>query len=162
MINFKKSDNKLISLGVGQAALITKWLDEMGVTNYTINDDYTIDVEGSVDLYKKNLDRFPDYIKFGKVCGWFYCSNNKLVSLEGCPREVGGDFYCGYNNKLVNLEGCPMEVGGNFYCSYSNQLVSLEGCPREVGGSFYCRNNKKQFTEEDVREVCKVKKDIYV
>jgi hypothetical protein len=56
---FKKSDNSLISLGVGQIALITKWLDEMGVENYIINDDFTIDVDYGVDLSNKNLNKFP-------------------------------------------------------------------------------------------------------
>ena len=59
----------------------------------------------------------PEYIKFGKVDGWFYCDNNQLVSLEGCPFSVGG---------------------------------------------FYCRNNKKQFSEEEVKRVCKVKYSIHV
>jgi hypothetical protein len=115
---FKKSDNSLVSLGVGHRALITKWLDEMAVTNYIINDDLTIDVNGDVDLHGENLEMFPSYVHFGRVAGSFYCS--------------------------------------------SNQLVSLEGCPREVGGWFDCRNNKKKFSEEDVKRVCKVKGEIYV
>lgn len=24
----------------------------------------------------------------------FYCYKNDLTSLEGCPTDVGGDFYC--------------------------------------------------------------------
>jgi len=136
---FKKLDDPLVSLGIGKKALITSWLDEMNIVNYIINDDYTIDVEGNVYLYGKGLDKFPEYIKFGRVGGYFSCSNNQLVSLEGCPVSVGGDFYCSYN-----------------------QLVSLEGCPSSVGGGFYCSNNKKQFSKEEVKKVCKVKYDIYI
>jgi hypothetical protein len=62
---------------------------------------------------------------------------------------------------LTSLEGAPKEVGGNFYCP-NNQLTSLEGAPKEVGGSFWCYNNRKQFTIEDVRKVCKVKGNIRV
>jgi hypothetical protein len=138
-MTFKKSDNSLVSLGVGQRALITKWLDEMSVTNYTIGDDLTIDIKGNVDLSYKNLEKFPSYVHFGRVGGNFYCSYNQLVSLEGSPREVGGSFYCS-----------------------SNQLVSLEGCPREVGGDFSCIDNKKKFSREEVKRVCKVKRQIYV
>jgi len=118
MYKFEKKSDSLVSLGIGKKALIARWLDEMGVTNYIINDDYTIDVKGNVNLYNKGLDKFPDYIKFGKV-------------------------------------------GGSFSCSY-NQLVSLEGCPDSVGGSFDCSDNKKQFSKEEVKKVCKVKYSIYV
>ena len=139
---------------------IIKWLDKMGVENYIINDDLTIDVKGNINLYNRGLDKFPDYIKFGRVGGYFSCYNNKLVSLEGCPVSVGGSFDCS-DNHLVSLEGCPSSVSGYFSCR-NNQLVSLEGCPGSVGGMFDCRNNKKQFSKEEVKKVCKVKHDIYV
>jgi len=160
LYKFEKKSDPLVSLGIGKKALITSWLDEMNIVNYIINDDLTIDVKGYVYLDDKGLDKFPDYIKFGKVGGYFYCSNNQLVSLEGCPSSVSGYFSCS-NNQLVSLEGCPSSVGGGFYC-YNNQLVSLEGCPVSVGGWFDCRNNKKQFSREEVKKVCKVKGNVYV
>jgi len=75
-----------------------------------------------------------------EVSGYFGCSSNKLTSLEFCPKEVGGYFWCS-NNKLTSLEFCPKEVSGHFYCSY-NQLTSLEFCPKEVGGDFNCSDNQ--------------------
>jgi len=72
--------------------------------------------------------------------GDFNCFDNKLTSLEFCPKEVGGDFRCSYN-QLTSLEFCPEKVGGNFWCS-NNQLTSLEFCPKEVGGDFSCSYNK--------------------
>ena len=104
--------------------------------NYTINSDGTIDVDGDVILSDR-LTKLP--LKFGRVTGDFICSYNQLVSLRGCPTEVGGDFDC-MDNKLVSLEGGPTEVGGGFNCSY-NKLVSLEGGPYSVGGGFNCSNN---------------------
>ena len=92
--------------------------------------------------------------------GNFFCSDNQLTSLEGCPSEVGGYFDCS-SNQLTSLEGCPSEVGGNFSCR-NNQLTSLEGCPSEVGGDFSCYYNKRKFTEDEVRAVCNVKGSIYV
>jgi hypothetical protein len=136
-LNFERKSDPLDSLGVGKKVLITKWLDEMGVKNYIINDDYTIDVEYSVHLYNKNLEKFPEYIQFNKVYIYFSVRNNHLISLKGCPKIVGGDFYCDNNN-----------------------LTSLEGCPIEVGYSFHCQNNKEQFTEKYVRNLCKVKGNI--
>ena len=129
------------------------------IIDYTINDDLSIDVDGSIGLYNKNLEHLP--LKFNYVHGGFQCNRNKLKSLEGCPKTVGGDFVC-YGNKLKSLEGCPQSVGGDFYCftndietlkgspqtvdgdfyCFDNNLVSLEGCPQTVDGYFGCYNNK--------------------
>ena len=38
------------NLGLGKEALIKKWLDKHEITNYTINNDLTIDVDTTVDL----------------------------------------------------------------------------------------------------------------
>lgn len=121
--------------------LIRGWLDEYGVKNYTINDDYTIDVNGYVNLVGRDLTEIPEYIQFGVVIGDFNCYNNQLTSLKGCPKEVRlGNFLC-HHNQLTSLEGAPKEVGRFFQCSF-NQLTSLEGAPENVGGSFYCNYNK--------------------
>src|SRR3990167_9344013 len=117
---------------------IKTWLDEMGIENYTINKNLTVDVNGSVTLSNKNLKKIP--VQFGKVGGTFYCDNNQLTSLEGAPQKVGGTFYCD-NNQLTSLNGAPQKVGGTFSC-HSNQLTSLEGAPQEVGGTFYCGSNQ--------------------
>ena len=116
-----------------------------GIRNYTVNPDGTVDVDGDVYLSYKNLTRLP--LKFGKVSGGFWCENNQLSTLEGCPTSVGRDFSCQYN-QLTTLEGCPenMSVGGGFYCN-NNQLTTLEGCPIEVGRDFYFNNN--QLTKLD-------------
>ena len=116
--------------------MIEKWLDEYSIKDYTIKDDFIIDVKGSVRLLAKNLVELPDYIQFGVVKGNFDCSSNKLTSLKGCPKEVSGFFNCSYN-KLTSLEGGPVRVGNSFYC-FKNNLVSLKGSPREVGGFFDC------------------------
>ena len=135
--------------------MIEKWLDKYDIRNYTINDDSTIDVSGNVYLGLKDLTEFPEYIQFGIVKGDFDCEFNHLSSLRGAPKEVGRDFYCNLN-ELTSLEGAPKKVGRDFGC-YRNNLTSLEGAPREVGGLFDCSHNSTQFTEEDVRKVCKVK-----
>lgn len=162
--------------------MIEKWLDKYKIkNNYTINNDFTIDVDGFVYLNNWNLKELPEYIQFNIITGSFYCSENKLTSLRGCPREVRGIFNCS-NNKLTSLEGAPKEVGSDFYC-YNNQLTSLEGAPEIVKGKFNCSgnqltslkgvpsevgkdfvysNNKIQFTEEDVRRVCNIKGNTFI
>jgi len=109
-----------------------------GIRNYTINDDYTIDVIGNVDLYDKRLTELP--LKFRKVIGIFDCSKNQLVSLKGSPEIVLGMFRCD-NNNLVDLQDGPKEVINTYDCS-NNNLLSLEGAPLQVHGDFNCSNNK--------------------
>ena len=108
---------------------------EYDIKNYTINQDGTVDVDGNVNLYYCELTRLP-HIQFGKVTGNFDCGHNKLISLDGSPREVGGDFNCDHN-KLRFLEGGPITVGGDFNCAH-NDLVTLDGSPKEIGGNFEC------------------------
>lgn len=111
---------------------------EYGIRNWTQNGDGTIDVDGEVFIGSSRiLTKLP--LKFGKVTGDFTIWKNKLITLEGCPREVGGYFNCS-DQELTTLEGSPIEVGESFICS-NNKLVSLEGAPREVVRSFGCSNN---------------------
>ena len=124
---------------------------------YTINDDGSIDVKGSVNVNIKNIAKIP--FKFGIVSGNFNCSDNQLTSLLGAPKTVGGSFYCS-NNQLTSLEGAPNSVGGDFYCS-NNQLTSLEGAPNIVGGNFYCYDNPNLSYTELFKIIDNVKGNIY-
>ena len=134
--------------------MIESWLKEYNIKGYTINDDYTIDVNGNVFLGREDFKEFPEYIQFGMIRGGFYCSLNHLSSLRGCPRIVEGDFNCTYN-ELTSLEDAPIIVRGDFVCNH-NRLTTLKGAPKSVEGSFECYHNHTQFTEDDVRKVCKV------
>ena len=50
-----------------------------------------------------------------KVVGDFVCySNPYLENLKYAPKYVGGKFVCS-NNGLTSLEGGPKEVGGDYY-----------------------------------------------
>ena len=122
----RSSSDPLKNLSIGKRVQIIKWLDSYEIKNYTINDDWTIDVNGDVDLKQQSLTCFPSCIKFNEVSGYFACYDNQLTNLEGCPRTVGGVFSCS-GNQLTSLEGCPRTVGKDFFC-YNNQLTSLEGC----------------------------------
>ena len=78
--------------------MISLICEKYKITNYTINPDGSIDVVGDVYLCGKNLTELP--LTFNKVSGWFDCDGNQLTSLKGCPRWVGGNFYC-TNNKFL-------------------------------------------------------------
>ena len=108
------------------------------ISNYIIHSDGTVDVNGDVDLYNKKLTQLP--VKFGKVTGYFTCSNNHLTSLEGSPYWVGRYFDCS-NNQLTSLVGSPKWIGGYFSCEH-NQLKTLEGSPNIILSTYYCGHNK--------------------
>ena len=120
-------------------AEITAWCDEMDIKKYTINDKGEIDVNGGVDLGGKNFKELP--YKFGKVGGYFI--------LSSCEN-------------LISLKNCPNEIGGNFFCNRCKSLNSLEGCPKEVAQNFFCDRCKREFTKEEVKSLCKVKRNIVV
>jgi hypothetical protein len=97
---------------------IEELCDMHDILDYSINGDGSIDVMGDVNL-SNNMSKYLP-ITFHRVTGDFYCSFNRLSSLEGCPKEVGGDFSCSYN-KLTSLEHCPTDIGGDI-SFHSNDL----------------------------------------
>ena len=128
---------------------VAKICKQYGITNWSINQDGLVDVNGDVDLSDIKLTKLP--LKFSIVSGYFDCSGNRLTTLEGAPKSVGDNFYC-QNNELTNLKGAPESVGAAFFC-YGNLLTTLEGAPYSVGGGFYFFNNplpdliKKNITD---------------
>ena len=128
---------------------------EVIVVDHIYRDDYeeyigkTVKVTGNVRLSDLGLTKIP--INFTEVGGDFYCYNNQLTSLEGCPKYVGGSFYCSHN-RLTSLVGSPKEVGESFWCSH-NELTSLKGAPEKVGEHFFSINNPLKSLEGGSKEV---------
>jgi hypothetical protein len=124
------------------------------ITNYTINEDRTIDVDGDVFLDHKGLTELP--LKFGKVSGYFGCSNNQLTNLSGSPSEVGRGFYCN-DNRLTSLEGMPQYTKRIINCR-NNHLRDVKGVPDGWRGKFRVIGNPvyeifKLFPDERRDEV---------
>ena len=121
---------------------IEEWLINIGIDDYVINKDLTVDVNGNVDISSDitNVNLLAIPIQFNTIEGDFNCDYNILTSLKGCPKIVNGNFYCHYN-KLTSLEGCPEIINGIFNCG-TNNLTSLKGCPEMINGDFYCHYNK--------------------
>jgi len=119
--SFKKTNNKLSSLGIGKKALIEQWLDKKTLSNvdFIINDDLTIDCIGDVYLDKHINGNFPDYIQFNHCAGYFSITGNNMTSLRGCPKEVTAEFYCD-SNLLTSLEYAPLIIGISIDCSGNN------------------------------------------
>jgi hypothetical protein len=117
--------------------MISLICNKYNITNYTINPDGSIDVNGSVDLSGFGLTQLP--LRFNRVTGYFNCNYNKLTTLEGCPKWISGWFGCRGNN-LTSLEFSPDYVGNYFSCN-NNRLSSLEFSPDYVGSWFSCKSN---------------------
>lgn len=102
-----------------------------------INDDLTVDILGDVELDELDLDIIP--LKFNRVDGDFYITNNKLKNLIGVPRIMNGDFDC-WNNEITSLNGLPKIIQGTLSCK-KNKLTDLSYCPNEIFGSLICSEN---------------------
>ena len=78
--SFQRGIDPKRAMTIGRIALIKEWLDNHKIKNFTVNEDFTIDVGGDVWLEGYHLNdvaQIPDYIRFGKVNGKFVLTNNK-------------------------------------------------------------------------------------
>jgi hypothetical protein len=139
---------------------IEDWCKYFNLIDYTIcSESGVVDVNTHVGISVNKLYKIP--IQFGVINGVFYCNENNLKSLKGCPKKVNdgfscnrnflrslkyapkivlGEYYCGGNN-ISSLKGVPLIINGYFECSY-NKLKTLKNGPKEVIGDFNCNNNK--------------------
>lgn len=96
--------------------------------------------DGSVDYnYKESPSLTNGMFIWTIVDGSFsmgWNGNPMLETLEGAPREVGGNFVCKGCVKIKSLKGGPEKVGGDFICNRCDRLESLEGAPKEVKYGF--------------------------
>jgi hypothetical protein len=106
--------------------LIHNFMDHYGISRYKVNEDFSVDVFGDVNLSLKNLVKIP--VKFRKVSGYFDCSANKLTNLVNAPDEILNYFDCTVNN-IYTLIGGPRYVEGGYYCM-DNKLEDLVGYPK--------------------------------
>ena len=82
-----------------------------------------------------------DYVKKDFKCSY----NKKLLSLEGFPRQIGGDLDLGNCQNLTSLKGGPRIVKGDYDVWKCKNLADSTGCPEEIGGSFDYRGCPKEF-----------------
>jgi hypothetical protein len=147
---------------------IKDWLLKNKIFSFTINDDLSVDVKGSVNLYMLKVDELP--IQFGVISGDFNISCCQFKNLKGSPKHVFGSFNCS-ENPIESLEFVTQKIGGNFDCSFcrlkeltikgnfncsNNLLKSLVGAPLKINGKLNCKNNKLtklSFFPSDVSEI---------
>lgn len=108
--------------------------------HFTVEGTYDIDahtgevhVQGNVIAKIHAMDRLP--VQFGKVTGKFQLGKQpNLMSLEGSPTYVGGDYYL-KGELFTSLKGAPNFVGRVFRAS-SPQLGSLDHLPTQGSGDY--------------------------
>jgi hypothetical protein len=127
--------------------MISLICEKYNITNYTVNDDGSIDVNDNVYLWGLDLAELP--LTFNKVRGSFDCVSNRLTTLKGSPKWVGGRFHC-YKNQLTSLEFSPDYVAGGFNCK-SNKLTD-NYCETEILGYFYTTLEQDGLTEYNYNE----------
>lgn len=132
---------------------IIKLCKKYAISNYIINDDLSVDINGDVSL--DNLDKIHnvDYIplNFNHVSGNFDISYNSLASLKGCPKYVGGNFNCAYND-LTSLEFGPLYVGGD-YSAVENHLVTLDYLPNSCTELFISNNFITNVSSQQISKI---------
>ena len=75
-----------------------EWLDKCAAGRWKLNRQ-----TGLVDIINGNFwcreQGLTDFkgVRFGKVSGGFYCSDNQLTTLVGAPHSFSGSFYCDGN-----------------------------------------------------------------
>jgi hypothetical protein len=107
------------------------------VENYEINDDGSVDVDDTIIITNASYRKLP--IRFNIVKGSFHIQQSHLATLEGFPKEIGGDLRIG-QCKIASLEHGPIKVGKDYYVN-DNRLTSLKGAPPKIKGTFDCSNN---------------------
>ena len=107
-------------------AFLGKW----GIKNFTIRDNGMVDVHEDVELDGWEGKTYP--FKFGKIDGCFLSPDVGLETLENGPEEVDENFFV-FFNKLSSLVGMPKRIGGAC-CIDKNPFSSLEGITPDIGG----------------------------
>jgi len=103
----------------------------------------------NVDIAHRKL---TDMIEISQQMDWgitirsdFYCHDNKLTTLEGCPENIMGVFNCSKNN-LKSLEFCPLSVKKSFIAK-NNEIETVEFMPKYVKGDLDLSNNNIKSLE---------------
>lgn len=132
---------------------IKQWLNDMNIHNYHIHANLVVDVHENISFYNQPIHEIPfqlgsvkgevviDNCRFDTLnnvglpfeCDEFYANNNRLLSLEGCPKARK---ICVNHNKLQDFKGLPpdcrvLEISFNqidslTYMPEHNKLISLD------------------------------------
>ena len=114
-----------------------EWCNEH-LSGWKENEDGTVNVRDEVFLDELEIEKLP--VSF-RTCNSHFTvrSCRKLLTLEGCPNIINGNFDCSGSRSLPSLKGAPKYVQ-RFTCNGCIKLENLEGSPEIVQGHFVANN----------------------
>lgn len=107
---------------------IGDWIDStMAGVNWKINNNKTVTIEANAfaKIEKYNKRYLP--IKMSVFKGELEFNDCKLISLEGCPDTVKGDFKCENMGELLSLEHIPKKITESLDIVNCPKIKSFEG-----------------------------------
>jgi hypothetical protein len=129
---FTEESDPIEDMGIGVIYQIKKWLDEMGIYNYYIRKDNTINVRSTVNIYSngKGLKKLPDFIQFNIIYGNFDVPIT-IESCKGWPKHIRKDL-CAWDHSLKSLKYFPKKIDGDCYLKKVSKYKLKEIC--KIGG----------------------------
>ena len=122
-MRFERGRLPLDSMGLGERAKISAWLDQHDIEDYEINNDLSIDVLGDVNIIGLDLEELPEFINFRRIAGGFYAGGNPWKTLKGFPKRVAGDLQ-------INSPSSPISPGKeilNFKKELIKKIIQVDG-----------------------------------
>lgn len=125
----------------GEYEKVKSWLSQfLYKSQWKLNEDWTIDiVKGDFIASGEKIPEFPEFIQFNEVVRDFIVTGCNLEILTGFPRIINGELIIS-DNKIMSLKGCPEYVKGDFAINRNQKDKFTEEEIRkvcEVGGRVY-------------------------
>ena len=88
-----------------------------------MNENFIKGLLGVHDEFSKKMTPTPSFVRITTITALtkMHIEDTEMLDIEKIPRG----FYC-YDNSLVSLRGCPTSVGEDFYCSNNAKKFSKE------------------------------------
>lgn len=113
-------------------------------------------ISGSVNIintFIKDLKYMPTSLGNDEDGSILLSNNRNLESLEGCAKEIAGEFAVTDCNKLTSLEFGPTKVGRNYKVDTCGSLKSIKGIAKEIGRHLILSNNKELESLEGIHKM---------
>ena len=109
-----------------------------------------------VDLKLETLKNSPR-----EVTRDFVAYENNIQNFIGGPEIVGGNFAANVNYSLVSLDGSPKKIGGNYSILGCSWVKDIKGISPEIGKNLEIPIRPRvEFSDDDYRKYSNIKGQI--